>query len=484
MIEPTIPNDSAKLGAPEPNRLAVSKPLQVALIFAAFVSLFLLLRLPFLFATWDGSDGNGHHVALVLGLTNAPDGFMIARLNGVHYYSYGFPHPVPSYSVLYYGGKLLRLVVPLNQLEGSQLIFAFKCFAALIQCAVMSALLWIALRHVKSRVSILWVFVFSATPVILYGANEFQVDSTSSLAFASIFFFALMIAQFPEVDRRSRFIGLFVGSLAFGLCKNEWIFCLVLALLFTAVVYPAARLVGKKLLRGSLAPEDRDQPYLQLGVIVLGLVLGNFISYLMSPNDYTSGWSNLQRMANLFTIAGENHGAWINEINNKIPYMSFGIVAIIISLLYFFSNLANCSIGSVLALSTGGALLASYIFNSWAPLPRYFTPALLALCCAFLMFEVRAPRSNKRALIVSGAMALLVGQSALWLADWSDRYWNKGIQRVDVAQLVAPALAGNCVLITEYGYVVDRFDIDVAHIHFGRDFLNEFLKEKGRVACS
>jgi hypothetical protein len=89
-----------------------------ALMFASFVLFYLLLCLPMLLSQWDGQDANGQNAALLLGLAPGAEDMLAARIGGIMQFSHGFSHPAPRYFLLLMLGKVVRAVVPLENLHG------------------------------------------------------------------------------------------------------------------------------------------------------------------------------------------------------------------------------------------------------------------------------------------------------------------------------------------------------------------------------
>jgi type III secretory pathway component EscS len=448
---------------------------------ACFSVFFLCIRIPLFTAQWDGEDGNGHLSAMLMGLT-PPNEMIVSRIDGDAQYNVGFAHPLPPYLLIALIGRVVGLVVPLASLHGQTLIFALKAIVSLLQLSVFLAFLLLGFRYARTKAAVVWLWVLAMTPVALYSSNEVQTDSSSGFVFVALFFIGAVISQSPETPRPIAMVALLVGSFAAGLGKNEWTFCLAVAVLLTALAHPLIDYVLARKLKIDLAGRDHHALPTLLAASI-GLLCGNCANYLLNPFDYIGGWRLLEDMIFRTSILTGDTPTWWASFTEKIPYILFHFIVDASILLHLLRRPQIYSPTLLLAIAYANTLFASYLISPWGSFPRYFAPAYIGLGASFLIVLARLPTRDARSWAVTATIVLVALQSLNYQRDF--HYWRlwRGNTYIPAWVTKYENNPERCILVVDYSFVLDRPNVEFIHAPNGRDFVDQYLTKIGRAAC-
>jgi hypothetical protein len=451
----------------------------VALLTIGFLLIFFWERLPLFSLGWDGQDASGHDADIFFHQPAFPDFILFGRLRGYEIYMPAYGHPAPLYEMFKLLGKAVALVVPYQSFSDGQVIALLKVIASLLQLIIWLPLLWLMLRNGPKRITRLVgcvvVIGFALCPLSVQGSNEFQIDSTIGFVAVGLYTFALW---FAARNKRYSFFGaiaIVAASIFIGLGKNEWTLVLVIACGCLLVIGLVLRVIGKS--------NERQMRNILIcvGATILGLEIGNLLSFLYEPIHYASGWNLLTQMIGSSSVASNAGRSRFIEINlERLPFTQVLIFVILFLTLQVVLKRPPVSIWLTLGSVYGLGLFAAFFISTWGPFPRYFAPGFAVLSIIMVWFYVEQIEQP-----LSPAALLICALASCWFAidgvqfAQSDELANRSIY--GIRKNIEPRI--DCALLLPVEDAYRRKDLDFAHAGYGYDGAEQIMQRYGGHVC-
>jgi hypothetical protein len=456
-------------------------------VFLSFIVFFFIVRLPFYCSDWDGTDANGAHAAILMGMAPHFDQMFTARIDGREIFVPGFRHPLPSYAIFQGVGALFRMMIDFRSLHQERLTFLLKVISSLFQLPLFLLLLLFALRRTGSIYSIVWVFVISAAPIYLYASSELQTDSSSGFLLTSCFFLSLLPWHPSFCSAKIHRILILVGSAAIALGKNEWTLLLLIAQAI-ALVYMAILYSLKSHWSGPFPLAGKEDLIMVL-VSVAGLALGNVISYAMGPSDYLGGWYLLWGMSHSQTLVND-FSTWFLMTRIRARYIFIPCLLIFMYVLVVLRSRRLPGLPAFLAAVLALGLFFSFFSSTWGGYSRFFAPSLCGLTVVFFILVADLPLSPFTKRVLASVLILAILQTTYFGIRYVGTHSRHGLGNLLVGVPVPfssetqslPWKKG-CILRLDSSFVLNRRDIDFMHKGWSEKDSESFVARYGKQLC-
>lgn len=443
---------------------------------AVFLVFYFLVRIPFFYMGWDGSDANGLDVDMFLNHPKNPDYLLIARIDGVDQYVPAMGHPAPMYEMFSQLGYFFQSFENYSTLTDAQIIFRAKALSAIVQALVFVSLLWIVLgqKMIDLRKKGIWylgIVTVSVTPIALSNSNEFQIDSFFGLLMVGLYGLVLTARLWGSIPESFFYGLLFLTSAFIGLGKNEWSLLLGLALVISVTCIFFSKYVLKKKFLGD--------SFWIVGISVMGCLLGNLLSYLFEPMLYVSGWNLLFSMTGQSSILSvDGFQRFWGVTKERMLFVAPILVMLVYLGFLLVKNRKKIEFVEVLGYLFASALFFSFFFSTWGSYPRYFAPAfiLTIIVCSWVFIKYQEVIKQKTAWIFLGVFAVSAYFSIGYLSD--DTVKSRHTYGVRSFQLDK-----SCVALVPVEDVYRKKNINFVHTGMGMEAAQKIAEEHGKTIC-
>ena len=375
-----------------------------------FTFCYFTFRLPYYVSPMVGEDTIFADIFI-----NQPQGplyCIVAQINGDSIYNF-IAHPAPLYEVLKMSGFLSNFFIDYTVFNDLELSAILRLFYSCFQYSIFLMLLFIAN---KSNVSYKWLLnifllIISITPMSIESSTDLQIDGSSGILLSAPLSIILMLISINPGSRYSIF-ALFLATVIFGLGKQEW----SLMMLCSLVALVPANFVLKKIQK---VPDVSSHVYVLFVTGLLGVILGNIVSYLYDKSNYTMGLQLFTNMIQSFTIISlqtkdvivhttkgfnivmQNKNAdWLKLTSDRLEFVYIIIMLIFFNFYLLIKNLKYVKSSQVLLMLISLSLFFAYFISSWGSFFRYFSPAFIAtVICVFSFNEYFKVKFNRQVLI-------------------------------------------------------------------------------------
>lgn len=384
---------------------------------AGLVLLFALLplaRLPFLSNPILGEEGYFGVMAIDDGITKLDDYRFFephARFQGRVYLD-PMQHPIAPY--LFSTQVLRRIFVAKNFMSLSfaeksrlaRLPYLCTFFTALLCIPAIYLLYYRGSRH-PNLLLMLGVLAFMNFSLFMVSAS-IQPQADGSVGGLMVALPALLIVLAGRLPLRSPAASMLVlAGFVIGLGKNEWNMAL-LAALGAALIF--SHLFARLLAGQPIAFSPR---YRLVAWIVVGLLIGNVVSFFLEPWDYVRG---LKLMLFL-----RNTASWFTVFKGNLPFIWPIIALTLLVVALFLANVRELMLNHfplVVLFFYALALFCGFMLSKWPGdgFPRYFGPVAFMLLCvtAALLPLAAVRRPLRQALLLFMVLGLSIHGCALY----------------------------------------------------------------------
>ncbi len=375
-----------------------------------FVAIYLLARLPFLSDPLYCEEGI--YAAIVVNRPPNPDYLLVARIDGQEHYEQ-LAHPAPLYETMKLAAKLWPPVGPQSALDDALATPRLRFFFCLFQLVAwlgvgLLALLVTRASGVVVRIAtMVIVAAAAASPIAVVTSTELQVDGSVGALMVAVMAAATCLAARGVLPVSVTYATLFIAAAVLGLGKQEWSLALVAALgLWFPALFALRKWTGRTIRLHVVAAT----------VILVGLLLGNLLSYVYDPDNWLGGIGVMRRIAGRATIAtGAGTSHWLEvtaeRLNDLATIFALGVCLLVL----LARHIKTVEPYAFLVLFLSGGLFGGYFISSWASDPRYFAPSVLAMALALLAVLPANPDRTGQVVLMATAMALVL-HSAVFIA--------------------------------------------------------------------
>ncbi|MDH5680436.1 MAG: hypothetical protein OEZ36_02535 [Spirochaetota bacterium] len=461
------------------------------IVLCLFLAAFFLIKAPFYSQQPVGEEG--FFAQIFFASPTKPNFLLRGRINGQETYGPS-GHPSLIYEAQSGLGQIISSLVNFNSLSEKSSFFLVRLAFSLFQFVVWLSLLLVLLRDPpeNSHRTLFWLLgAVIISPIAISLAIQLQVDGTVGVLAFGIVAMSMLIQVRGKVPKSLSYVLIFVGSLYIGCGKADWSVILLVTMLGSLFYFLLVRRLDSNIFI-----------FLTLGM--LGLVLGNVISYYYDPKMYLADRNMLLRMLNKANILGlsmpkhETVGSkgafslleWLKITGLRMPFIivNIGLVSSILILIKkrLKENHPFVMISVVFGLCSFFAYFLTTNFKY--PESRFFAPSLVALSFALVAVfpsELTDKMKNvfKKAVIVMAAYTLILIIVAkvlnvsitLQAGVFLDKYYTKSYLDKFKGQ--------DCVVRVPVSIGFNKPDIDFIHNGSGRAFAVKLAEKYGKRLC-
>ncbi|MCZ6493160.1 MAG: hypothetical protein O6933_03685, partial [Planctomycetota bacterium] len=466
---PPSPDPQAEPTAGLPRPASGRRAMLSAVFVLGFVAIYFLARLPFLSDPLYCEEGI--FAAIVVNQPPNPDYLLVARIDGQEHYQRS-AHPAPLYETMKLAAKLWPPVGPQSvhddTLATPRLRFFFCLFqlVAWLGVGLLALLVTRASGVVVQIATIVIVAAAAASPIAVVTSTELQVDGSVGALMVGVMAAATCLAARGVLPVSVTYATLFIAAAVLGLGKQEWSLALVAALgLWFPALFALRKWTGRTIRLHVVAA----------AVILVGLLLGNLLSYLYDPENWLGGIGVMRRIAGRATIAtGAGTSHWLEvtaeRLNDLATIFALGVCLLIL----LARHIKTVEPYALLGLFLAGGLFGGYFISSWASYPRYFAPSLLAMAFTLLAVLPANPDRVAQRVLLATAMVLVL-HSAVFIA---------GRIGSTPRQVHLPeSVSRECVSLLQAGDVWNKPDIDFVARSLGPEGAKAHLARYGKTLC-
>lgn len=429
-----------------------------------FVSIFILsfiaVRVPLLHEPLGSEEGIFAEI-----IVNRPPGpcySLAGRIDGQNIYSY-ISHPAFPYELLRLGGyisqKMLTYPIYLND---TQITPKLRIVTSLYQLVFWLLLLLFSSRLPHRRWLFLITFMVMISPLAVKTSTFLQIDNSSGMLLCGIAALLFGVSETFNFHKGSWLL-LFIGGLLAGLGKQEWSFALFAALLSTLLLH---KLVDFEILHCNALKAT--------SYIMIGLIVGNLLSYLYDSGNYSRGLYYVQHFSKLHNDSPGNWSFlhWLELTKIRLPFIYVCLVLILIIVVSFISNKRPTALSCLIFLY-GTFLFIGYILSDWRAEPRYFAPGLAVLAVAVIVILPITPSLWNRRTIIFGLLSVFLSTIVFLFNRSPDR--NLHLEQINAGHLKS---SSDTVLYIKSGAGWNKPDVDYVNNNLPFDKAKQRVSKK------
>ena len=295
-----------------------------------------------------------------------PNYLLIGKIEGVNLYC-SPEHPALNYEIISAYGKLWQVLLPFSQWNTIALSVFTRFAFSIFQASIIFAFILMRLKNneAKTPFQIIACMVgLCLLPTVITYSTSLQVDGSVGSLLTGLLASSLFAYRYKLVEQKYSFLLVFACSLFYGFGKNEWSMAFVAALIVSFIFVFA---------RKSAFTENFRSIISLLSIALVGLLVGNLISYSFDPINYMGGFDVMRRMGkptlNIFEILSLT----------RLKLVSLNLILLVPALAGLFPALKKYDVIYLLFFVWGAALLAGFLISTHATDLRYYAPSFLVL---------------------------------------------------------------------------------------------------------
>lgn len=333
--------------------------------FLLFTLCFFLFRISDFSRPLSGEEGI--HANIFYNAPQNPTYLLIGRINGADLLIIP-EHPALLYETIKNIGFLWKIIFQIEDLNTTDLSCLVRFAFSMIQFIVFVGFLLVVLftnkisKNSRLITSLVIFFVAMSVPVIKMSTSV-QVDGSVGFLFSGILAIVILIFSMHLLPDIISYSLLIISSTLFGFGKNEW----SIALLFSILISLLFLLIYK---RSTSIINNKKRYLFFLGILTLGLVIGNLISYFYDSTNYLSGFFVMTRISKASTFFD------LRGIYHKLPYAYTNIFISFILIVAIYRSRKDLNFFHIFSTILFFTLFLAYFFISWVPDARYFAPSI------------------------------------------------------------------------------------------------------------
>jgi hypothetical protein len=313
----------------------------------------------------------GIFAELIVNRPAGPHYALSGRIDGQKTYTY-ISHPATLYELLKLGGYISKEFLTYDiYLNDSLITPRLRLICSFYQFIFWAILLIFALisQSIHGKWPILIIFTAMLSPLALKTSTFLQIDNTSGMLLCGLAALLFSVANQKNMSPKKSTLFLFAGGFIVGLGKQEWSFALLAAM---AVMFFLTIIAKRK---------SSDYNYIKIiSCIATGILLGNIVSFLYDPVNYTRG---LHYIAVFFKLQNSSPSHWdfthwLMLTKKRLPFIYVCFILLLPTLYNLFFK-RDRQLLSYLTSLYGFFLLVGYIVADHNYHPRYFCPSLAVL---------------------------------------------------------------------------------------------------------
>ena len=296
-----------------------------------------------------------------------PKYLQIARIDGVDWYT-NPQHPAFLYEILGIIGSVWKGIINTQDFNPKELSVLVRVAISTIQYCFFLIILLIILPlkglewNNKLATALLIAAITISVPAIKMSVSV-QIDGSVGVLLSGILSIAIITYALKTFPKQICNFFLFLGSIIFGFGKNEWSLALLVSIILSTIFI----LIGSHKMQFI---QERKSWFSFLGIIFIGLIIGNIISFLFDSVNYLAGFGVMFRFSKASTFF---------NVLNMIKRASYTYVNILILFFLFFALIRSIRkpdffLFFIFTFST--MMFVAYFVISWATDPRYYAPSL------------------------------------------------------------------------------------------------------------
>lgn len=382
----------------------------------AFAVIFFAARYPFY--NQRLVDEEGIFAYLFMNDVAKPYYHLMSRIDGVDIMGLG-GHPSIMYASIELAGKFFRPIVDLHKYDAETGSFILRVIFSIPMLSVFIAGL-IYIYKKKNASLYYWLSLFAAmavSPVLLLTSTELQVDASFGvLTFGVWAIGVLCISGTTVVDWKIKGVIFSVLTILASLGKNEWSLVLfgslVIAGLYTVVYQHNVR-------------SHREALYILLAG-VLGVIVGNVLSYMFDPANFMAGYSLMVSMSGNETLNHARFDKWIGYTRNRWTYISYIFLVLLAGWQLISKSMFNTrTIEKLLILTM--PLLGFTFLSLWGEYPEWSVTMFLgplSVIVSMLCFISKAIKNQKAPLFLDPVALVVPIFATILFAAFFLSTWN------------------------------------------------------------
>jgi hypothetical protein len=336
--------------------------------------------------------------------------------------------------------------------------------------AALSLPVWLALvllARATGRAAAIWLVMAAlVSPLAILTSTQVQLDGSIGVLLTGPVVILLLAVALGRTLACWQTPLLLLAGACVGLGKQEWSLALLGALIFWQLAHGWRR---------------REARWRGGALLLLGLALGNALSFAFDPHNYLGGFRMMDRVIHAGMLApGAEPFHWLGGAVARLPMLVPLPLLVAAGWLWHRTALVpdQPAARHILAYFAG-LLFLGFFASSWGSDPRYFAPALLAATAAALAQLDRVPSPQTQRSVGLIIPLLLVLHTAVffsWRALYPCTYRYPPIP--------AATQVGQCLPLLSSAQAWNRLDVDFISDALDWNSASWLAKSKGRTLCA
>lgn len=413
-----------------------------------FTVAFFLVRIPNYVEPLFGEEGI--HANVFYNAPENPKYLLIGRINGSDILIIP-EHPAFLYESLKFLGKIWQILFPKDLFNPIELGLQVRIALSLVQYLFFLLFLIVVLFSKKIEmnqkgIKAFLIILISLTIPIINMSTSVQIDGSVGFLFTGILALSILVYSTQLFHDVISCVFLFITSILFGFGKNEWSMALMLTIFISALfLFRTIKSISSNV--------NKKRAFIFLGILLIGLLLGNLLSYLYDRINYLSGFSvmfRISKASSFFNPRGFYH---------KFPISYVNLFLLLIFVVLLYKQRKNTNFFFIFSFIFFITMFFAYFVISWVPDARYFAPSLIIGVMVLVQSNFSILERNMPSVFI-GCLCFMVFFSFL----------NLFVQKKSINQFIINQMKNESL---EYSTLIDQKNC-VYYIDSGKAFGKKF----------
>ena len=436
-----------------------TKLVRKMLLIILFAIIFIAIRIPFFENNVRGEEGI--FAEIFINHPKGPKYLQIARINGKEVFIYPNHASMISETISFFG-KTSQIFFDFSSHSEWAITIALRFFFSLFHLFSWVLVLMSFLKmDGKKGYLILYIFILSITPIAIKGSVELNIDNSVGVLFTSLLCFSLLVYEYTNKKTFFNYLFVSLSCFLFGFGKTEW--SIGFAISFIIAIF-SSRIIRKNI----------DVKLLL--ALIIGIVLGNFVNYMVSPYNYLDGlnlltWylksqivvTNVSSNANIVTT-------WLTLNLQRLPKTLPIIMLIFLNAFLLVSNLKITNFTTIFLFILSSLLFFAFSLNTFSTNSRLFLPSFFSCVFTSITLVKSYLKEPQKPFFMVFILVILVSNMILF----------PEIQRYKIIDIKPRS---DCVSFLGIGKGYIRENVDYISRSLGLEGASKFAEEYGVTLC-